>query len=284
MTAQAWLVGVGVGLLLTGSGCVTSCHQAAKASLEAGPNCEVPLCDRQHTYAVLLNGLTPTGLDGLRDQLAKHGFTKVYSADLCYVWWLEWEMRRVFREDKSARFVLVGYDLSAPSVLGMAREATRNGLAVDSVVLLDPVATQLAASSSTRTIVVRSAGDCELVPHMETVAVPEAGHFTLPTHPKTVAAVCAALNDTAARIVHPPVYSIAEKNELLPLPRPISATSPPVAPEWQFLDDQPGPHSVPLTPYPCDRPLPNLPPGGIDGTMPGQAIPLPAPRKVGEGL
>ena len=276
MTRKRWQLGLLAGLLLAGSGCVTPNCEAVKIAYEAGPNCEIPLCDREHTYAILINGVTSLGLNGLRDALAQRGFTKVYSTQLYHVWWLEWEMRQIVRDDKSARFVLVGYDASCPSVLGMAHEAARKKIPVDAVMLINPVGTFLERTHSARTVVVTSDPERAAVRTQQTVTVADAGHWSLPTHPRTVETLMDLLKITASHVVHPPVYSISDKN----LPLPGLNVDPTLPPEWRFLEDQPGPHSVPLTPIPPAAPLPDLPPGILDGSVP--PAPLPAPRKVGD--
>src|SRR5204862_3720290 len=126
---------------------------------DGGPNAEVPLCDRSHVYAFLVNGLTPpgpSGLDGLRMKLAEHGFAKVYCGELCHVWWMWQEMKRIGCDDPAARFVLAGYDFGCGSAAGLARDAARRGLNVDALVLLDPATSTRATDCAIRTVVIRS--------------------------------------------------------------------------------------------------------------------------------
>jgi hypothetical protein len=278
MTAKTWLLAVAVGATLAGSGCVSCCHQAAKACLQAGPDCEVPLADRQHVYAVLLNGASPTGLCELRDKLAALGFAKIYCGDIVYGWWFEYEMRRVAREEPSARFVLVGYDVSCPAVVGMARAAIKKGLPVDSVYLLDPVGAgaDTACGGGCRTVTVQKGPDCEPTACANIISVPDAGHFSLPAHPTTVAAVYAGLKASAERVVHPMVYAVGPGGGLVPPPvgPPAASTLPP---GWQPLESL-SPSFPPLTPPTPEGDLPGRP----TFPVPQAAQPLPQPRAVRE--
>src|SRR5947209_8109202 len=94
---------LGLSLLLAGSGCVCCGHDACKPVLDAGPYCETPIGDRRHVYVFLINGFSPSGLDGLRLKLAERGYEKVYRGELCHTWWMWREMKRVHACDPEAR-------------------------------------------------------------------------------------------------------------------------------------------------------------------------------------
>ena len=306
MTGKKWLAAVGVGVLLAGSGCVTCCHKAAKTTLEVGPACDVPLCDRQHVYVVMVNGATPAmpcGLEGLRDKLAEAGFAKVYCGQLYHALWFEWEMARVHECDPAARFVLVGYDFGGPVAAGMARAALAKGIPVDAVFLLDPVGKVQMGGCATRTILVRSGACPEASPHTESVAAAGANHFTLPTHPQTVASVCGVLKEVAVRVEHAEGYTTEYGYDHAAPPRAVSPPAGEVAPEWLFLYEKPGTHGVPLAPTtPGGWPVPiapsMVPRGGFAPPVdlprarplpyfiplppPPPATPLPTPKKLGD--
>jgi hypothetical protein len=305
MTGKAWLAAVSVGLLLGGSGCMTCCHQSAKVALEVGPTCDIPACDRQHVYAFLVNGITPalpTGLEGLRDRLADRGFVKTYYGQLCHAPWYYYEMKRLHRENPSARFVVVGYDFGCAAASALAADAVQAGVPVDAVVLLDPVGKQPMGGCATRTVLVRC-GCGEPAPHTESAAVPGANHFTLPAHPRTVDLVHDLLKESAVRVVHPEALDAnVWGHEYAPPPRDLAVPPPGFAPDWLFLHDHAGPHAVPLTPVPENPLLPGpiapalLPRGGvvqppivvpvhpvpfvIPNPVPPPGLPLPAPRKL----
>jgi hypothetical protein len=275
MTGKQWLGAAGVVVLLvgSGSGCVTCCHQACKPVLDAGPTCELPIGNRQRAYAVLVNGMTPTcgaGLDGLRDKLAAQGFPKVYYGQLCHALWLAQEMRRVHKDEPDARFVVVGQDVGAPIAARIARDAIDDGLAVDALVLLDPSGNQDRVGFRLRTIVVSSGTGNTGVPHAETLVVPDAGHFTLPTHPVTVELMGDLMNETAGRVpTLLPVPVTEWAYEFAPPARGTPAPGPEDDPAWHFLLDLPGPKTTPL--------LPDAAPPVAGG--PGKSSALPWPRK-----
>lgn len=275
MTGKRWLLAAGAAVLLagTGTGCATRCHQACKPVLDAGPTCELPLGCRQKVYAVLVNGVTPTcgtGVEGLRDKLAEQGFAKVYSGQLCHALWLAGEMRRVHKDDPEARFVVVGYDLGGPVAARIARDAADDGLAVDALVLLDPTGGRDGAGPRVRTIVVCSGAGGAPAPQAETLAVPEAGHFTLPTSPAVVGLMGDLMGESAGRVPTPvPVPSVEWGYEFAPPARGTPMPGPDDQPEWQFLVDVPGPKTPPLVPF-------DAPPAGAG---PGRTSAPAWPRK-----
>lgn len=268
MTGRRWLGVVGVGLLLAGSGCVSCGYHTCKKLADAAPHCDVPGCDRRHVYVLLVNGLTPGGcLEKLRDPLAAEGFAKVYHGELCHAGWLYDEMKRVRDDDPAARFVLVGYDLACGTVAGMARDGIAAGLPIDAVLLLDPVGKADARAPAVKTILVQSGACSSTVPHTESVPAPAGNHFTLPTHPNTVATLLGVLKESAARVEHPPtVEEPLLQYDGAPPPRSLPFPGPGATEDWYFLHDQPGPHAVPLSPV---LPVPFAAPQ-----------PLPTPRPV----
>jgi hypothetical protein len=282
MTGRTCGIAVGVGLLLAGTGCVSCGHEVCKTVIDAGPNCTVPRCDRSHVYVFLVNGVTPTGLDGLREELAGHGFDKVYCGHAVHGAWMALEMKRVRDGDPCARFVVVGYDLGCPTAVRLARGAARHGLPADAAVLLNPAGKTDMAGCAVPTVVVRCGTNSCAVPHTDRVLVAGATHFTLPSHPQTVDLLHCVLAESAYRVEHPSTYEPVEwRYENAPPPRPMIPPGPGEADEWFFLHEQPGPHAVPLTPVPC---CPEVVPGPAvlpsPTPLPGSPLPLPVPRKL----
>ena len=279
MTAKFGPIGVALAVLIAAPGCVSYGHKAAKVALAAGPACGVPLQDRRHVYAFMVNGLTPgvaPGLDGLRDRLAECGFMKVYVGGLCHELWFEDEMKRVIGCDPDARFVFVGYDYGCGSAAALGAAAARAGWPVEAVVLLDP-AGPAAAGCPTRTVLVTSGAYAEVSPHTERVAIPEANHFALPTHPRTVETLCEIMRGAASQVVRHPEYDVPESaipfgspSRYVPAPHPVTD------PAWLFLDPPPELRAVPLSPVPI---APALVPRG--GYVPADRLPgLPPARPV----
>ncbi|MBX9581382.1 MAG: hypothetical protein K2X87_13860 [Gemmataceae bacterium] len=259
MTGKRWLAAAGLAGLLAQAGCVTCCHTASKAGFEAGPDCEVPLPDRQKVYAVLVSGVSP-GMDALRDRLAARGFTKIYSAPVTHLGWLEREMARVCAEEPGARFVVVGGDLGCLAAKDLAARGQAAGVPVDAVIFLGPVGIKSAAAA--KTVVVLPGGVAETLPGAETLFVPSAGQFDLPDHPRAFDAVYRQLAASAARVEHPPTLAAAEPDY-------------PHAPPIRFLPgvgvpDDLGAVAGPLPPV--DNPTRVGPYGA---PWPGQKLPMP---------
>lgn len=227
------LTALGIGMLLAAAGCVSCGHDACPRAIEAGPHCEVPQCDRRHVYAVLINGLAPNAcLEELRLQLAERGFEKSFRAELLHTGWVWREMKRIQTCDPEARFVLVGLGHGAGVATGMAKDACRDGVTVDALVLLDPAGTTAIDDLAGRVVVLRSVeANCST--------------FSLPKQESTVDAITAVLAETAMRVVHP-AYEEAPLFWHPDAPPQRDYTLPEGVPtEWQFLHE---PKKKPHTP------------------------------------
>lgn len=244
MTRLSLFASFGIGLLLAATGCISCGHEACPKAIEAGPHCDVPQCDRRHVYAVLINGLTPSPcLEELRLKLAESGFEKTFRAELCHTGWLWREMKRVQKCDPEARFVLIGYGFGCGSAVGIAKDAAREGLTVDALVLLDPAGVKDWDGSAERVVVIRSG----LVSEGDGPCVRVAcGHFALPKQSETVDAIAVVLSETASR-VELPAFEEAPLFWHPDAPPPRDYTLPEGMPEeWQFLHDRKGSRSAPL--------------------------------------
>ena len=280
MTGKRTLAVVGVAILLAGSGCASCNYRAFQPARDAGPDCQVPLQDRREVYVFLVNGLTPSGSsgrDGLQEKLALQGFTKVYHGQLYHAGWMGTEMRRIHREEPAARFVIVGYDLGGAGASRLAADGIADELPVDALILLDPMGKPGTVGCSVRTLLVCSGSGAAPVPHTESLSVPDAGHFTLPTHPQTVAVVCELLTQVARKVEHPPVTdgNSGWRYEHAPPPRPIAAPGVNADPEWSFLHDRGGTQNTPLTPIDATvsarldtRTIISLPAQSVSGPLP----------------
>lgn len=302
MTRARWVAAAAVGAALGGAGCVSCETRTARANWETAPAAEVSTADRRHVYAILVNGACPAGcasLEALRDSLADRGYAKAYFGQTAHVPWLAREMRAVAACDPGARFVVVGCDVSAPLAAHLARAAMADGLAVDAVVLLDPLLMSPTDGCPTRTVLVTSSHGCA-VPHTERKVVTGATRLSLPGHPGTVDVVCDLLKESAARVEYPPAVFDAPPTD----GRLNRDVTPPanLPAEWLYLFDHPQ-YPTPLTPPPAAGPIaPALIPRGgyapppdlprpqpvLPQWIPWQswptnpATPLPVPRKMGE--
>lgn len=267
MTGKRWLAAAGLATLLTQAGCVTCCHTASKAAYEAGPDCELPLCDRQKVYAVLIGGIAG-GMDTVRDRLAARGFTKVYVAPVGPVGWLEREMVRVCAEEPGARFVVVGSGLGCVAAKDLAAAGVAAGVPVDAVLYLDPAWVDQAAAAPT--VVVLSGSVSETLADTHTLFVPSAVPGDLPAHPRSTDAVYRQMALSAGRVVHPPAIGSPEPDY-------------PYAPPLRFLPgvavDDPA-EVGPLSPV--DNPT-RTGPYGLPWAGQRVGRPLPMPRRADGG-
>lgn len=301
MTRARWAVAAAVGVLVGGAGCVSCETRSARASWETAPACETPPCDRQHVYAILVNGACPTGspsLESLRDGLAARGYAKSYFGQIVHAFWLASEMRAVAQCDPSARFVVVGADVAAPVAAHLARSAAADGLNVDALVLLDPVMGRDSVGCPGRTVLVTSGGPCD-VAHTERATIPGTTRLTLAGHAGTIDLMVALLKSSAMRVEHPEVI----EDEWPADARPPRNLTPPAGAEgeWLFLYDTPGYHPAPLSapnagpiapalvpphgyPAPPQLPRPQMVPWLRPNppVVPAPAVPLPLPRQSGD--
>jgi hypothetical protein len=151
-------------------------------------------------------------------------------------------MKKSLKDNPDARFVLIGFDLGGGEVAKLAAKSVKDGLPIEAVVLLDPIGKASRTSTGVRTLLVTSASRVVPSPQSECVGVPDAGHFGLPAHPKSVAAVTNLLNEVTAKQMRPevvldPVWSY----EHAPTPRPMIVDD-----VGNILADRPGGATRPL--------------------------------------
>lgn len=238
MSGRNWLIGALAVVAFAQTGCVTCCHKGYEKSLASGPECELPTACRNNVYVFLINGLTPpthNGLNALRMKLGENGFAKVGIADLAGALHIEHEIKKIRNCEPDAKFVLVGYDLGAPAAVADAKHLAAKGIPVEAVVLLDPVGCKEVCCAPT--LLVTSGKKPCTVPHSQQVLVPDVGHFSLPAHPTTVAAVTDLLSTIAGN-------NYTETGD--PVPEWSYKDAPPMrqqvtgrwAAEWDFLSDR----------------------------------------------
>src|SRR5262245_34352704 len=129
---EGWWVGFAGLMLLIGPGCHSFFHTALAPPADAAA---LPLSSQQaHVCAVFINGFDPlqyADLMGVRDQVRQFGYQNSYYGQLYHSNFFGREMRRVYRADPEARFVLVGFSLGAMPAYDLAREAQAEGMPVD---------------------------------------------------------------------------------------------------------------------------------------------------------
>jgi len=202
---------LGIVALLAGlpvaSGCLSTNHRAFHESMHCTDGNPFPTPVRSQVYLFMLNGSDVFELGGmltLRDEVAKAGFAKVYYTQSEDRYWYLREMQRLHRDQPQARMILLGYGTSAERTLGLAAEACRTGLPLDTVVFLDPVgvAGNVAETLPVPSVALRShnwPGGTEF--HTtETLALAGVGHVSAPTCPATVNAVVQLMTASAAKV------------------------------------------------------------------------------------
>jgi hypothetical protein len=267
MLGRHWMIGAIVLAVVAQTGCVTCCHKGFQKALENGPEAELPAPCRNQVYVYLIDGINPThSLTDLRIKLGENGFAKVGVADLAGGLCVESEIKSIRRCDPDARFVLVGYDVGAPLAVSAARDLREKKIRVEALVLLDPVACK--EVSGLPTLLITSAKSTREVPHTQRMAVSDASHFALPTHPATVAAIAALLREVALNGYQPPgdpvpTWSYLHAPEMHP---PVTGHW---DQEWDFLSDYGPTRSLKSqsTSQPSGSPAPVQPPSTFAGPV-----------------
>ena len=241
MSSRNWAICAILATGLANTGCVSPCYKCYKSAWEHGADYDLPTPCRNRVHVFMMHGLTPStdsGLNALRLKLGESGFAKVGTGELCHAGWVKDEIACIRQHDPDARFVLLGYDLGAATATAVARDLAAKGVNVEAVVLLDPMGCS-AEPCGARTILITSGNGTARVPHSERIAVPDASHFGLPTHPVTVGTLTELLKDIAVKDCQPPlelvpVWTYPYAPEVAPIPQT------PVRAEWNFLADRPG--------------------------------------------
>lgn len=224
------LLGLAIPVFATWAvGCTSCPHRARfdglRAETAVGP-CGV---QRDNVVAVVVGPETVfdfARVHSLTQKLNEAGYARVYRAGPLHMAWLEREVKRTHAENPDAQFVLIGYALGGRTAHALASVLTRDGVPVDSLVLLDPFALDhsYALPESVNVTVVRSHGWTQgKLLHATEWNAPGVGHIDLPNHPDAVGTVLGVLSTVAARR---PVR--AEPEEFGPRPVHLGA-------EWDFV-------------------------------------------------
>ena len=198
MAARNWAVLALAGVAALQTGCVSHCHKTHAAARERGPDCDLPAACRNTVHVFLFDGLSPAGscaLGALRTELAHNGFAKVGIGSVASGFCALTEIEEIRASAPDAKFVLVGYDVGGGAAAHSARALAKKGIAVEALVLLDPVA--CGGELPARTLLVTSGKAHASAPHSSRVTVPDASHARLPAHPTTVAVVTELLREVA---------------------------------------------------------------------------------------
>ncbi len=231
--------------LAISAGCTTCRHSAFQESLRPVEHVRVPAQARSKVYAFFMNGadlLELNGFSELQDGLICAGFPKIYYAQRADREWYYRELHRLHRDDPDARFLLVGYGSAADQIQELACRVSREGIALDAVVYIDPVGMKGDSMQNVpfRTVILKS-HHWRGAPRLkapESITVNNVGHISLPTHPATVQTLVDLMTESALRVPLPDatIDCLPLRDKGRPIPRPAEPKeikAPP--PGWEFL-------------------------------------------------
>jgi hypothetical protein len=236
---------------------MTCGHSGYHHAREAGPECELPVCQRNGVYVFAMSSLNPVSvvaLDGLREQLSRQGFAKVATGQTIHAGWMNREMRRIRDAEPEAQFIVIGLESAGPIAVRLAERAASDGLAVGGVVVIDSTGKTPPQSASVRVLAV--GGREEMVD----AVVPNVATHGLAADARTVEAVGDLLNEVAGLVPILPTIEVAEWSypHAPPMREP---GDPALSPEWSFLFDQYASATVrpPVVVPPAPQPATTLP-------------------------
>jgi hypothetical protein len=155
MTGRIWLLAVVVATIFSTSGCIIPGYDGVRLAQRAGPECEVPLAQRNQVYVFVVGGDKPfdlTALEKFRRGLNSQGFANVVTGPSLYYYWMSGEMRRIHSENPTAMFVIAGLDLSAPVAVKLSEKAAKEGLPVYGVIISESKAKTAGPRGDLRTL------------------------------------------------------------------------------------------------------------------------------------
>lgn len=244
------------------SGCVSCLCPVAPVSSDTAARCAaMPQVSRNHVYIFLVNGECPfdlANLGGLRDALISLGYTKTYRGEWYHTGYFKDEIRRLRRQDESARFVVMGVGQGAGAARDLADAVRPNGATVDLLVYCGGDGGTLAGSPSHRPsnalrvirLVSDGADTVTFEEGVDLVRYPDGGPFGSPTGGYPMEVLARELMEVASnvRVVdqRPPAEAGPERG---PPPRAVEARELMPRDDWDFLK--------PTLPYP--RVLPKQP-------------------------
>jgi len=256
---NGWIAGIAA-VLVAANGCMTCGHSGYQYAREAGPECELPVCQRNGVYVFAMSSLNPVSvfaLDGLREQLNRQGFAKVATGQTIHSGWMHREMRRIRDAEPEAQFIVVGFESAAPAAVRLAERSAAEGLAVGGVVVINSSSMPPPQSSTVRVLAI-GAWDAAGAQALGSESAPNVATYGLATDQRTVEAVGRLMSEVAQVVPIPPTTDVAEWT--YPHAPPMREQGDPaLAPEWSFLFDE----YIASAPRPpaSNPPLPALLPG-----------------------
>lgn len=238
-------------ILAAFAGCCACPHRANYDCLASDICPEPPACQRNGVVAILVGPELDLGWGKLANRIHEAGFAKVLRGSTLQMPLLSDQARKLIADDASIRFVVIGYDMGTVAARELTHELLAAGAQVDHCVYLDPWTTvaRRPLPPTVAVTVVRSHGWTRgLFPEAADRIVPGVGHFDLPTHAETIAAVTALMQSSAESVVR---EAVANPMPTDPTAPPLPATRPGhLGSDWDFLlgPSQGGPSKPKLIP------------------------------------
>jgi hypothetical protein len=200
----------------------------------------IPSCQRERVYVFFVNGLDPLHrgkLDQTREYVERLGFARTYLGEMYDCRDFENEIRRIHREQPDARFVLVGFSFGANLVKVMAHALEADGIDIDLLAYIGGDTLQNTSEyrpAKTHRILNVTGRGCPWllgglvfdgvdIDGADNLRLAEAGHYEVPTDPKTLELLACGLGEVAARASSGP----APLGESVGALRQVSSTKPP---------------------------------------------------------
>ena len=249
-----WLAAAIAGTLAA-SGCASCLHPVAAPPPEAAAQCAaMPQACRNHVYIFLIDGPDPidlANLGGVRDALISLGYIKTYCGECWHTGYFIDEIRRIHREDESARFVVMGFSLGANAARDVAVGVQGDGAPIDLLVYCggvglsnDPKNRPENAGRVVHILAKGADAAGAALDGADNVEFSDVYHFGSPTHPYTIRLLARELTEVAARVPLIDPYPAADAGpEEGPAPPAAAARQTLPRDEWDFL--KPAPAAAP---------------------------------------
>ena len=247
----AWIgrFGLFASSLLALPGCLSFCHPIPTPPPELAQPCRAqPSCSRDHVYVFLVHGMDPldyANLEGVQHYLNELGFNKTYYGQLYHGGTFQKEVRRIHREDREARFVLVGFSFGANVVRSLTRAVKDEGVTVELLVYLGGNTLENCPrdrpENAVRIINILASGciwNGDTLDGAENTHLPDVWHFGSPSHRHTLERLAQVLAEIASGvpIVETTNSATPAGQDAEPTPRvltPRTASAP--HDQWDFL-------------------------------------------------
>jgi hypothetical protein len=241
-------------LLLAGqAGCMGFCHPLQTPPAEELACCaDVVQCQKHKVYIVFVHGcdvLDVSNFQGLHDYVQSLGYIKTYFGNLYHGYHFVRELRKLHKDQRDARVVLVGFGKGAGMARDVACSVRDDGVCIDLLVYLDgvdKVGRPLHPPCNVGRVI--NVLSCDAPPSAavngaENVRYEGAGHHAVAADQRTLCLLARELADVARRvpIVRREPAPLVPAGSQLPAPREVAPQLPPPkeigkdAGPWNFL-------------------------------------------------